>query len=315
MLTEESKLAFDYLKRVITSEPIMLHYPDWDLPFEIHTDASKEGVAAILCQRTADNKEKVLMYASKSLNDMEKKYHTYEQEALAVVWAVELFRKYIRNRRTLVLTDCSALQWLKTRDEGARVMRWVVRLGEFDLDIQHRRGKNSANVDGLTRFLPFIPKTHGEEIESLYDSHGEMRIAPPVSVVTRSKRKAQPEPDPEVSEESEEDEPLPAPSAPKESKTAEGKEVKGEPDEPEMDEKHVEDDEEEGEPRGFFGVPDREATSRHDFIKAQRDITSKFMEHVRSRLGVIKQGIKYVVENDQQSDKKESLARSLCPSA
>ena len=73
---------------------------------EIHTDASKEGVAAILCQRDKDKKERVLMYASKTLNDVEKRYHTYEQEALAVVWAVELFRKYIRNRRTTVLTDC-----------------------------------------------------------------------------------------------------------------------------------------------------------------------------------------------------------------
>src|SRR6185437_8397977 len=138
-----------------------------------------------LCQRDDKKHERVLMYASKTLNDIEKKYHTYEQEALAVVWAVELFRKYIRNRRTVVLTDCAALQWLKTLDEGARVMRWVVRLGEFDLDIQHRKGKNSANVDGLTRDLPFIPKTHGEEVEPLYDTRGKLRIAEaPVATIT-----------------------------------------------------------------------------------------------------------------------------------
>ncbi len=65
------------------------------------------------------------MYASRTLSDIEKKYHAYEQEALAVVWAVDLFKKYIRNRKIVVVTDCAALQWLKSRDEGARVMRIV----------------------------------------------------------------------------------------------------------------------------------------------------------------------------------------------
>ena len=114
ILTKESKTAFDFLKQAITKEPIMLHYPDWDVPFEIHTDASSNAVAAILCQNIK-GQERVLMYASKTLLQNEQKYHIYEKEALAVVWAAEVFRKYIRNRRTIVKTDCAALQWLKTR--------------------------------------------------------------------------------------------------------------------------------------------------------------------------------------------------------
>ena len=109
ILTEESKAAFDFLKKAITQEPVMLHYPNWDIPFEIHTDASSKAVAAILCQRI-DGKERVIMYASKTLNKGEEKYHIYEKEGLAVVWAAEIFRKYIRNKRTVVRTDCSALQ-------------------------------------------------------------------------------------------------------------------------------------------------------------------------------------------------------------
>ncbi len=169
ILSDESKAAFDFLKKAISTEPIMLHYPDWEVPFEIHTDASKVAVAAILCQHI-DGKERVLMYASKTLLPAEQRYHIYEQEALAVVWAVEVFRKYIRNRRTIVKTDCSALQWLKSRNEGARVMRWVVKLAEFDLDIQHRKGKRSANVDGITRMPPPPSDTFGSiNIEGLYD--------------------------------------------------------------------------------------------------------------------------------------------------
>ena len=122
--TAEAEAAFEDLKKAITEEPIVLHYPDWDQPFEIHTDASKEAIAAILTQKI-DGVERVIMYASKSLNEVEQKYQVYEQECYAVVWSAELFRKYIRNNRTVVLSDCAALQWLKTRKIGSRVERWI----------------------------------------------------------------------------------------------------------------------------------------------------------------------------------------------
>ena len=121
-----------------------------------------QAVAAILNQRI-DGQEKVVMYASRTLTECEKKYQIYELECLAVVWACELFKQYIRTQKTIVKTDCSALQWLKTRQEGARVMRWVMRLQEFDLDIQHRTGQKSGNVDGLTRQCPQSTQPYGEE--------------------------------------------------------------------------------------------------------------------------------------------------------
>ena len=87
----------------------MLHYSDWSAPFEIHTDASTKALGAILTQRI-EGQERVIMYASKTLSPIELRYHIYEQEALAVVWAVEVFKKYIRNsqnrlRRTAVAKD------------------------------------------------------------------------------------------------------------------------------------------------------------------------------------------------------------------
>ena len=75
----------------------MLMYPEWDCPFEIHCDASHQAIAAILSQRVK-GMERVVMYASRALTVIEKKYQIYEKECLAVVWAVEVFRKYIRNR-------------------------------------------------------------------------------------------------------------------------------------------------------------------------------------------------------------------------
>ena len=169
-LSEKGLAAFNDLKNAITEEPIVLHYPDWDQPFEIHTDASTEGVAAVLTQKI-DGVERVIMYASKALTEMERKYQVYEQECLAVVWAAELFRKYIRNNRTVVLTDCAALQWLKSKKIGARVSRWVLRLQEFDLDIRHRPGAKSTDVDGMSR-EPVLGEDpyHEVQIEKLYSS-------------------------------------------------------------------------------------------------------------------------------------------------
>ena len=187
-LTEEAKDAFDDLKTAITSEPIVLHYPDWSKPFEIHTDASTEAVAAVLTQRI-DGVEKVIMYASKSLNELERKYQIYELECLAVVWAAELFRKYIRNNRTIVLTDCAALQWLKSRKMGARVSRWILRLQEFDLDIQHRKRSEANNVDPLTHDQGLGETPYGEQpVERLYNSilHTKAPTEAKIATVTTS---------------------------------------------------------------------------------------------------------------------------------
>ena len=157
-------MAFEALKEAITKEPIILH-PKF-------IQISKE-VADVLCQRI-DGQEKVIMYTSKSLSPVEQRYQTYEQECLAVVWAAELFRKYIRNTKTKVVTGCAALQWLKTRTEGSRVVRWILRLQEFDLDITHRKGKLSTNVDAFTREPVLGEQPYGEDkIEELYDAVDE----------------------------------------------------------------------------------------------------------------------------------------------
>ena len=77
-LTDEAAQSFETLKGHLTREPIMLTYPDWHSPFEVHCDASDVGVAAKLCQKV-DGIERVVMYASKSLTPCEKKYFAYEK--------------------------------------------------------------------------------------------------------------------------------------------------------------------------------------------------------------------------------------------
>ena len=59
-MTDEAKKAFEKLKHIITTTPIVLSFPQWDKPFEIHCDASKTAIAATLNQ-IIDGSERVVM--------------------------------------------------------------------------------------------------------------------------------------------------------------------------------------------------------------------------------------------------------------
>ena len=94
--TKEQTAAFEYLKSRLTSAPVLAH-PNFDLPFEVHTDASNDGLGAVLCQKV-DGQEKVIAYISRILQPAEQKYDTHKKEMLAIVWAIKLWRPYLSGR-------------------------------------------------------------------------------------------------------------------------------------------------------------------------------------------------------------------------
>jgi len=166
----EAQQSFDVLKKHLTSEPIMLHYPKWDIPFEVHCDASNVGLGAKLCQKV-DGMERVVMYASKALSATERKYFAYEKEALALVWSLELFRHYLKFKTFKVITDCKSLIFLKDKAINARVARWILRLQEFEFTIKHKPGTLLNDVDPLSRTpLDNVNPYRTEAIEDLYDT-------------------------------------------------------------------------------------------------------------------------------------------------
>ena len=168
-LSKEAEKAFEKLKEAMCKEPVVLAHPDWSKPFEVHTDGSKDGIGAVLCQNT-DLGEQVVMYASRSTTPLEKKYKAHELEALAVVWATDIFRHYLYGKKFLIRTDHKALKWLMNRDDHtSRVMRWILKLQELDFDVQHRSGKSNAVADALSRYPLDSTEPYGEdEIEPLY---------------------------------------------------------------------------------------------------------------------------------------------------
>lgn len=147
---EECLKAFNLLKEGLVTAPIIVS-PDWSEPFEIMCDASDLALGAVLCQK----REKVLhviYYASKVLNEAQRNYTTTEKELLSVVFACEKFRSYILGSKVIVHTDHSALRHLFAKqDSKPRLIRWVLLLQEFDLEIIDRRGKDNGVADHLSR--------------------------------------------------------------------------------------------------------------------------------------------------------------------
>ncbi|WJZ89320.1 hypothetical protein VitviT2T_008546 [Vitis vinifera] len=139
--------SFDQLKKFLTTTPIV-RAPNWQLPFELMCDASYFAIGAVLGQRD-DGKPYVIYYASKTLNEAQRNYTTTEKELLVVVFALDKFRAYLVGSFIIVFTDHSALKYLLTKqDAKARLIRWILLLQEFDLQIKDKKG-----VDHLSRLI------------------------------------------------------------------------------------------------------------------------------------------------------------------
>ena len=150
--------AFDRLKELFGEAPILAH-PRSDGDFILDTDASNEGIGAVLSQ-IQDGEERVIAFASKTLSRAERNYCITRRELLAVVVFCEQFKHFLVGRKFEVRTDNSAVRyWTKLQTAGydpmGQVARWLVRLAPFDFDIKHRAGRYHGNADGMSR-RPFL---------------------------------------------------------------------------------------------------------------------------------------------------------------
>ncbi|KAK9005274.1 hypothetical protein V6N11_042717 [Hibiscus sabdariffa] len=142
--------AFDDLKKQLASAPVV-HPPDWSLPFELMCDASDFAVGAVLGQREGKIFH-VIYYASKTLNDAQLNYTTTEKKLLAVVFAFDKFRPYLIGTKVIVHTDHSAIKYLLAKkDAKPRLIRWILLLQEFDVEIKDKKGTKNQIADHLSR--------------------------------------------------------------------------------------------------------------------------------------------------------------------
>jgi hypothetical protein len=138
------------LKNALIPAPI-IQPPDWHVPFEIMCDASDYAIGAML-GRSKDKKHYAISYTSKTLTRPQLNYATTEMELLTVVFAIEKFRSYLVGAKVIVYTDHAALKYLLTKkDAKPRLIRWILLLQEFDLEIRDKKGVENFMADHLSR--------------------------------------------------------------------------------------------------------------------------------------------------------------------
>lgn len=149
--TDTQQEAFDCLKQLMTEAPI-LGYPLKEGRFILDTDASNVGIGAVLSQEQ-DGEEVVIAYASRTLGKAERNYCSTRRELLAVVHFCDHFRHYLLGRRFLIRTDNLAVSYWQTmaNEPQGQAARWMMRLGAYTFDLQHRAGQLHGNADGMSR--------------------------------------------------------------------------------------------------------------------------------------------------------------------
>ncbi|CAN6720990.1 unnamed protein product [Malus baccata var. baccata] len=137
---EACEQAFNHLKDLLTSAPIITP-PDWSTPFELMCDASDYAIGAVLGQRK--NK-------------------------------LPHFRSYLIGTKVIVFTDHAALKYLFTKKEAnPRLIRWMLLLQEFDIEIRDKKGSENVVVDHLSRMvhneesLPIVETFPDEQLMSI----------------------------------------------------------------------------------------------------------------------------------------------------
>ena len=105
LLSEDPLVVFQELKQVCMNSPV-LAFADYMKDFLLETDASKEGLGAVLSQKQTDGQFHLVAYGSWALTAHEKNYHSTKVEFLALKWAVmEHFKEYLLYQLFLVKPD------------------------------------------------------------------------------------------------------------------------------------------------------------------------------------------------------------------
>ena len=89
--------------------------PDHIRPFQIETDASKYATGAVLTQLDSNGDQHPISFISKTLSPTERNYEIYDQELLAIIWALEEWRHYIQGsaHATTILSDYKNLTYYR----------------------------------------------------------------------------------------------------------------------------------------------------------------------------------------------------------
>ena len=179
--TADHQQAFEGLKAALVTSVVLAH-PDFTRPFVLCTDASLDGLGAVLSQvQEGDTVARPVAFASKSLSRAQKKYPAHRLEFLALKWSVcDKFSHWLKGHVFTVWTDNNPLTHIMTKPRlDACEQRWVAKLASYVFDIKYIPGPKNTVADALSR-RPFAKPVVGKRL--LQDAYSELLVkAVPVS--------------------------------------------------------------------------------------------------------------------------------------
>ena len=140
-LSKDALEAFQALKGTCMNSPV-LAFADYMKGFLLKTDASKEGLGAVLSQKQGGGQFHLVAYGSLELTTHEKNYHSTKLEFLALKWAItEHFKEYLLYQPFLVKTDNNPLTYIMTTPNlDATGHQWVRALAKFNFQLEYQKG-------------------------------------------------------------------------------------------------------------------------------------------------------------------------------
>ena len=177
---ESCQNSFEEIKSRLVEAPIMAK-PDWNREFEIMCDASDFAMGAMLGHK-AEKVFKAIYYANKIFNEVQENYSTTEKKMLAIVFPCEKFRPYILGSHIIIHIDHAAIKYLMAKKQAKpRLIKWVLLLREFDLEIKNKKGCDNVIDDHLSRVeKPAVQEEEREIAENFPDEQlFQLSLQPP----------------------------------------------------------------------------------------------------------------------------------------
>ena len=148
------------MKQLISKETL-LTYPDFKLPFEIHTDASQVQLGACISQAG-----KPVAFYSRKLNPAQTRYTTTERELLSIVETLKEFRNILLGQEIIIHTDHENLTFKHFNSD--RVMRWRLFIEEYSPNLRYIKGSHNVVADALSRLPKNTESVLDNSLESYY---------------------------------------------------------------------------------------------------------------------------------------------------